>query len=712
MFHFFKRNKTSEIVIDPENLTDQNAGYLKALLNIHGDAPEVPFGAYSLYNPKTKHTTQVRLIHTLLKKVNERMDDGQPIEYYVLLNKSFDKGAYGSVSRTLGTLVDYNDGRFSFNKKTRATKKQPLFKKGEIEINAILEPMISSQFPYLHVKQVGDSADDGYTQMVMRMLEKQSLAKIIDNKERLPKISSLRRLTMTLNSLRALRDQVHKQRIIHRDVKPDNIMVDAVGNVKFIDFGLSRFELIDDPRVLAFLKKRNPKLLLPYIIYSNLFAVGAPAYISPEAYKKLENNQHSDVYSLGLLLLELWGMKSREACFREHERMHGKTNAVGFIVRAIVLDSREPAVHQIEDMLREDLSDDLAQRIFAALIQLVAFNPDNRLTTDDAIAQLEQIRLEHVLGSVPASKHQYIHAAFQAATNLREPLNQLFQQNYLVDYKALKQTFHREFAKLDETIRDEFLNDAQAFSFFKEMLGINGFVELNNFNELNQFVKTLNNCFWQNLANTHALIKNIQYVLELKQNHHFKSSLSKLSELKLDLFLKELNHLADKFQKRHIDIDDLVDFNKRTVKTLTKIEAKFYALINPFFKGNAKPVIEYYDRITAIRNQCEQQHVDDGVGAIKNALKQAVLNFINEVDSIHRLLGESTHQLHDRTQLASPIVDLVMRVDDEQELNAALAVILRRLEVTSHYGRQLAHGVNQALHSTSLQNNPTRRFKP
>lgn len=710
MLRLFSRHK-SNIEIDPTNLSDQHAGYLKALLSIYHNPSELTNGEYSLYNPKTKRTIKITLTHTLIKKVKE--PNAQPIEYYVKHNNKFANGSYGKVIRALGTLVDHDDSRFSFYKKARVNKKQPAFQNNKPSSNAVFEPIISSFVPHLHAKIAGNSIDNRYLNMVMKEFAAQTLGEIIDNKSQLTKIASIRRITITLNLMRALRDQVHQYRVIHRDVKPDNIMVDKVGNVYFIDFGLSRFDVTNEFQAFDLIKN-NPMFLSVYTSLSRQVSAGSIAYMSPETSNGLANNQYSDIYSLGLLLLEFWGLKSRTDSIKDLIKFMGpfyKVNPITVVTNSLNKRLHEPAYHDFADFLIGNLKEDLARRIYTTIMQLIAFEPNNRLKIDDAIEQFERIRYECILDAAPVSGRKYINAALNFATNMRQRLDKLAQHDYLLDYKELKNAFNDEVANIDESFRAKFLKNSAAFDIFKELLCVNGFAELNNFGEVIHYLKLLSKCFWQNFSRVNELIKNVRHVLALKENELFKPSLSKLSAQKLDLFLKDSNHIALKFQNRRIHIDDLSDFNKRCDQTLSEIETKFYSLINPFFKCKANHVIAYYDRISKIREICEHQNVGDELDAIKNSIKQAILIFINEIDSFNQLIKESELKLNDRSILVSPLVELVTQVSDGQELTDRLNAILKQLEVSSDYGRRLSHGVNQALHPESHKSNPTRRFK-
>jgi hypothetical protein len=80
-------------------------------------------------------------------------------------------------------------------------------------------------------------------------------------------------------------DYIHRQGIVHRDVKPSNLMLDAYGSIRLADFGIAR-------------------LLGATRITGTHQAIGTMAYIAPEQLEGGEVGPPTDVYSLGLVLIE------------------------------------------------------------------------------------------------------------------------------------------------------------------------------------------------------------------------------------------------------------------------------------------------------------------------------------------------------------------------------------------------------------------------
>lgn len=115
--------------------------------------------------------------------------------------------------------------------------------------------------------------------IAMRYLAGGSLAQLV--RRGLPKLEDLDRpFTQVAQAL----DYAHQQGIIHRDIKPGNVMLDENGNAYLSDFGIAR------------------------VLGSNLTGsaiIGTPAYMSPEQAHGLPLDARSDIYSLGIVMFEL-----------------------------------------------------------------------------------------------------------------------------------------------------------------------------------------------------------------------------------------------------------------------------------------------------------------------------------------------------------------------------------------------------------------------
>jgi eukaryotic-like serine/threonine-protein kinase len=140
------------------------------------------------------------------------------------------------------------------------------------------------------IYEVGDEA--GRSFIVMQYIEGETLAERI-KRERL---NSSEALDIAIQVAEALQE-AHLQGIIHRDIKPQNIMLTARGQVKVLDFGLAK---VGRERVMASEEADTSSLMsTPGAI------VGTVQYMSPEQARGEPLDVRTDIFSFGTTLYEM-----------------------------------------------------------------------------------------------------------------------------------------------------------------------------------------------------------------------------------------------------------------------------------------------------------------------------------------------------------------------------------------------------------------------
>jgi serine/threonine-protein kinase len=150
----------------------------------------------------------------------------------------------------------------------------------------VREIEIAAKLSHPHILPLHDSGDaDGVLYYVMPYVEGESLRERLDREGKLS-VADTVRLT---DEIAAALSYAHEQGIVHRDVKPENIMLSG-GRAVVADFGIGR----------AVTAAGGDRLT------GTGFAVGTPAYMSPEqAYGDANVDARSDVYALGCVAYEM-----------------------------------------------------------------------------------------------------------------------------------------------------------------------------------------------------------------------------------------------------------------------------------------------------------------------------------------------------------------------------------------------------------------------
>lgn len=155
-----------------------------------------------------------------------------------------------------------------------------------------LEAQAASRLSHPHVIIVHDFGitPDGQPFMVMDFLQGRSLVDLLDEK---PQIEPSRARQIFIQVASGLA-HAHSSGVVHRDVKPNNIIIDhdhnGAENVKLVDFGIAK--LISDAEAPQNRLTRAGECF------------GTAMYMSPEQCRGKDVDQRSDIYSLGCVMFE------------------------------------------------------------------------------------------------------------------------------------------------------------------------------------------------------------------------------------------------------------------------------------------------------------------------------------------------------------------------------------------------------------------------
>ncbi|MFP5345811.1 MAG: protein kinase domain-containing protein, partial [Actinomycetes bacterium] len=125
--------------------------------------------------------------------------------------------------------------------------------------------------------------DDGAVYLAMELVPGRTLRDLLDERAPLPPGEALDLLAPVLDALAA----AHRAGIVHRDVKPENVLLTEDGGVKVADFGLAR------------------AASSAHTGTSTGMLIGTVAYLSPELVLRGIADARTDVYAAGIMLFEM-----------------------------------------------------------------------------------------------------------------------------------------------------------------------------------------------------------------------------------------------------------------------------------------------------------------------------------------------------------------------------------------------------------------------
>lgn len=194
------------------------------------------------------------------------------------LIKSLGEGAFGKAD----LVQDQQGNEYAVKKLTffsSSSGEMAIAKRKFHDEVKILQKLNHPQIP----KFVDYQEENQELYLVQQYIDGETLRAKLDGQKKF----SIEEADYFLREILNILDYIHKQWIIHRDIKPDNIMIDNDGKLFLIDFGAAK-EIIPN----------STKLQAPGTI------IHTPGY-APSEQSKGFANFHSDIYALGMTIIEL-----------------------------------------------------------------------------------------------------------------------------------------------------------------------------------------------------------------------------------------------------------------------------------------------------------------------------------------------------------------------------------------------------------------------
>jgi serine/threonine protein kinase/tetratricopeptide (TPR) repeat protein len=254
--------------------------------------------------PNSASATECGKCHTPLATIvpQETLNEGgAPADWSVAGSSKISAAAAGSDTVEIGTVLAaryeilklLGQGGMGAVYKARDTEldrivalkliRPELAKNPEVLRRFKQELILARQVTHKNVIRIFDlGQSDGIKFITMDFVEGQDLRSLLLEKSKLAPEQAVRIMLQICRALEA----AHNEGVIHRDLKPQNIMLDASGRVYVMDFGIAR------------------SAYLPGMTQTGML-IGTPEYMSPEQGRGEKLTERSDIFSLGIIFYEM-----------------------------------------------------------------------------------------------------------------------------------------------------------------------------------------------------------------------------------------------------------------------------------------------------------------------------------------------------------------------------------------------------------------------
>ena len=187
-------------------------------------------------------------------------------------------GAFGEVYRARDSVL----GRDVAIKRIRLEAFADPSQLEDVKRRFLREAQVAARLRHPNIVTTHDIvATEATSFIVMELVEGRTLQDVLLERGKLPLDETVELLSQAASAL----DHAHASQVVHRDVKPGNIMVEPSGHVKVMDFGIAKVEAGSN-------------------LTSTGLILGTPNYMSPEQARGEKVDGRSDMFSLGCVLYE------------------------------------------------------------------------------------------------------------------------------------------------------------------------------------------------------------------------------------------------------------------------------------------------------------------------------------------------------------------------------------------------------------------------
>lgn len=263
----------------------------------------------------------------------------------------------------------------------------------------LYEAQAAGRLQHPGIVAIFDAGEDPETHnpyIVLEYVTGESLNRILSREKKLPLARALQLAEEIANAL----DYAHAQGVVHRDVKPANILITEDGHAKIADLGIAKLNLAH------------------YTLPGRV--LGTPAYMAPEQLSGEAVDGRSDLFSLGVILY---------AMVTGHSPFHG--NSATTVCFKVV--NRDPVPASAFDL-------ELPRALDAVISRAIAKDPNDRYQRgSDFAADLRQLQQQHEPGSTTTSLNAILPGGTSSLRALSGPANRAHEIRKRPAYPGIRE---------------------------------------------------------------------------------------------------------------------------------------------------------------------------------------------------------------------------------------------------------------------------------